>query len=413
MKAPRYCLRNVTVLDVENGAVQHKKSVIISSEKIEAILDSTADLNAEMINADGLYLCPGLIDCHVHLFLDSSASPRTNFIDSDTSQRMKVARTNAQVAIEAGITTMRDCGAPAPLIFSLQREIDKGETRGPHIICCGHPLTRPKGHCHFMGAEVTTVKDVRRVIEDQLKQGASFVKIMASGGGLTPGTKPCEADFSLELMRASAEVAHANKALVTAHCHATESISRTIDARLDMIEHVSFVEPSGRYRYDEGVAQRIKDEGIVVSPTVIGALRIAECYRKTGKTHNPSDVSAIERLEGRLINTGHFHRMGMKIIGGSDSGCTDTPFNSLVDEVLVYGQVGMSNAEALRTVTSNSAKYMNLPKLGEIKTGFQADLVLLAGNPLEDLNVLRRPLSVFKAGRLVHEAISLINQHQA
>lgn len=407
----RYCISNVSVLDVEKGTVQPDKSVIVFAGKIEAILDSVPDQIGKTISADGLWMCPGLIDCHVHLFLDGSASPRLTFIESSDSEKIRVARANARVAIDAGITTVRDCGSPVPQIFSLQKEIETGETPGPNVISCGQPLTRPKGHCHFMGTEVTTVNEVRRAIEDQLDSGASFVKIMASGGGLTPGTNPAEADFPFELMQASVEVAHANNALVTAHCHATESISQAINASLDMIEHVGFVEFPGQYRYDPKIAERIKDRGIVVSPTVTVALRTAEHVRKTGKSENPADLAALERLEGRLINTGYFHRMGMKIIGGSDGGCVDTPFDSLVDEVLAYVQAGMSNAEALRTITSNGAKYLNLPKVGEIKNGFKADLLLLAGNPFDDLNELRRPLSVFKAGKLMYETDSLLTRH--
>jgi imidazolonepropionase-like amidohydrolase len=251
---------------------------------------------------------------------------------------------------------------------------------------------------------VATVEDVRRLVEWHLGQGAGFVKLMASGGGLTPGTVPHEADLPLELMRAAAELAHAHGVQITAHCHATESITRALDAGLDMIEHVSFTEPPGRYRYDEDITRRIRDRGVVVSPTVYCALRTARHFRESGVVHNANDLAAVERLEGRLTNTAHFHRLGLKIIGGTDCGATDTPFDSLVDELVTYTQAGLSNAEALRTVTSDSAAYMNLPRLGEVKVGHQADLVLTAANPLEDLNALRQPLMVFKSGRLVHES---------
>jgi imidazolonepropionase-like amidohydrolase len=226
---------------------------------------------------------------------------------------------------------------------------------------------------------------------------------MASGGGLTPGTVPHEADLPLELMRLAAELAHAHGVQITAHCHATESITRALDAGLDMIEHVSFTEPPGRYCYDEEITRRIRDRGVVVSPTVEGALRTARRLRQSGKAHNPGDLAAVERLEGRLTNTAHFHRLGLKIIGGTDCGVTDTPFDTLVDEILCYTRAGLSNAEALRTVTSDSASFMNLQRLGEVKEGYRADLVLVTGDPLADLNALRHPLKVFLAGRVVPE----------
>jgi imidazolonepropionase-like amidohydrolase len=344
-------------------------------------------------------VCPGLIDCHVHLFLDAGPSPRLTYLEADDDTRMSWARRNARTALAAGITTVRDCGAPGPLMFEFQKQLRRGAVPGPHVISCGYPLMRPKGHCHFLGGEVGTADEVRRLIEWNLEQGAGFVKIMASGGGLTPGTVPHEADFPLEFLRLAADLAHAHGVHITAHCHATESITRAIDAGLDMIEHASFTEPPGRYRYDEEITLRIRERGIVVSPTVEGALRTARRFRQSGQAHNPGDVAAVERLEGRLTNTAHFHRLGLKIIGGTDAGVTDMPFDTLVDEILAYTRAGLSNAEALRSVTSDGAAFLKLSGVGAVQEGQRADLVLLSGDPLENLEVLRRPLKVFLAGR--------------
>ena len=170
-----------------------------------------------------------------------------------------------------------------------------------------------------------------------------------------------------------------------------------------MIEHVSFVEPPGRYRYDDELTRRIRDRGIVVSPTASAALRIARRIRESGVTYNSKDFVAIERMEGRLTNTVNFHRLDMKIIGGTDCGVTVAPFNSLVDELLAYTQAGLSTEEALQTATNKSAEFMNLSRIGEIRAGYHADFTLLNGNPFEDLNILRKPSHVFKSGQLVYE----------
>ena len=407
----RLFIRNANVVDVQQGAIV-RRSVVVKDGVIASVSETPDDgfsevAASEMIDAAELYLCPGLIDCHVHFFLDAGNAPRSTFVEATDETRMGWAEQNARIAIEAGITTMRDLAAPAPLMFEFQRRVENGDVLGPHIISCGYALMRPQGHCYWLGGgEVTTVKEVRSLIESHLEQGAGFVKLMASGGGLTPGTVPHEADLPLELMREAAEVAHANSVQITAHCHATESIERAIEAGLDMIEHANFVEPPGRYRYDEEITLRVRERGIVVSPTVFGALQTAKRFRAAGKSHNPGDVAAVERLEGRLINTGHFHRLGLKIIGGTDAGATDTAFDALIDEIISYTEAGLSRAEALRTVTSDGAEFMNIPKLGEVKEGYRADLTLLSSNPLEDLNRLRQPVKVFKAGRLIHESVT-------
>ena len=396
-------IHNANVVDVARGLIHQNRDVVLKGDRIDSVTESQPGRSGQTIDAAGLYICPGLIDCHVHFFLDASVAPRTSYIESDDQVKLECAKNNARIAIQAGITTMRDCAAPARLMFPFQRQVERGEVLGPHIISCGHALMRPKGHLHFMGGEVSTVEEVRRLSEGHLEQGAGFVKLMASGGGLTPGTIPHEADLPLELMKTATEVAHANSVQITAHCHATESIERAIEAGLDMIEHVNFVEPPGRYRYDEDISLRIRDRGIVVSPTAYSGLQTAARFRKSGKSHNPNDLAAVDRLEGRLTNTGNFYRLGMRIIGGTDCGATDTPFDSLVDEILAYTRAGLSNEEALRTVTSLGAEYMSLSELGEVKPGYRADLTLMKDNPLEDLNALREPVSVFKSGRLVYE----------
>ena len=294
---------------------------------------------------------------------------------------------------------MRDCGAPAPLMWQLQREVEEGETIGPHIQSCGSPLMRFEGHCHFFGGEVDSVQQVQEAVSQQIAKGAGFVKLMASGGGLTPGTNPGEADLPLELMRVAADAAHAHDVHITAHCHATESITRAIEAGLDMIEHASFVLPDGRYQYDEAIAESIRERDIVVGPTVIAAIRTAERFRESKTIYNPQDVSAVERLEGRLTNTGHFHRLGIRILGGTDSGATNTPFNSLVNELIAYTRAGLSNSEALRTATCDAANYLLLGLVGEVMPGYRADFILLDRNPLQDLSTLRHPCRFSRRAR--------------
>jgi len=394
-----YAIQHVQIVDVVGGTILSDRTVLVEDGRIREVVAAEQPPTGQHIDGAGRYLCPGLIDGHVHFFLDACRDPRRHFIESDDTNRMAVARHNARTAISAGITTMRDCGGPAPLMWRLLEEVQSGETPAPHILCSGTPLMRVGGHCHFFGGEVATVDQVRQRIEQQLEKGAGFVKLMASGGGLTPGTNPGEADLPLELMRTAAELAHEHGVHIAAHCHATESIVRAVEAGLDIIEHASFVELDGRSQYDAAIAKSILERDIVVSPTVYAALQSAKRFREAGGSHNPQDVEVVQRLEERLTNTGRFHKLGLKMLGGTDCGVTDTPFDCLVDELIAYTQAGLSNVEALRTATCDGAAYMWLDQVGQIKQGHRADLILLAENPLEDLNALRKPLLVVKAGQ--------------
>ena len=402
------CLNSVTVVDVAAGTLLPDHSVLLKGEQIEAVEPTEGSSlggqeACETVDGTGLFLCPGLIDSHVHFFLDAGSDPRSTYLEAGDKERMEWARGNARKAIEAGITTMRDTGAPAPLMFSFVEEVEREDVIGPHIVACGYALMRPGGHCHFLGGEVADLQQLRERLDWLLDRGAGFVKLMASGGGLTPGTVPHEADLAFELMREAAAMADANGLTTTAHCHATESIERAIAAGLPMIEHATFVEPPGVYRYNEEIARRIKDAGIAVGPTVYGALQTAQRFRESGVSHNPSDLAAVERLEGRLVNTGHFHRLGIEMMAGTDCGCTDTPFDSLVEELFTYQKAGIPVPEVVAMATCGNARLLRLGEVGEVKEGYRADLTMLAANPLEGLEALREPVRVFKAGKLVYE----------
>ena len=399
----RACISSTNVVEVAEGTIRPGQSVIIDDDRIESVVDANQATSDAMrsVDGEGLFVCPGLIDSHVHFFLDSGPDPRTTYLAANDNDKMEWARRNARIAIEAGITTMRDCAAPAPMMFALKARVDAGDVPGPHIITCGHALMRPKGHCHFLGGEVATVEKLRERLEWQLGEGAGFIKLMASGGGLTPGTVPHEADLAPEFMAEAASIARANGLTITAHCHATESVERAIDVGLPMIEHASFVEPPGVYRYDEELSRRIVANGIAVGPTVFGALQTARRFRQTGAAHNPSDAAAVERLEGRLTNTRHFYALGMKLMAGTDCGATNTPFDSLVDELESYVEAGIPVPEVAAMATSGNAALLELGQVGEVRPGYRADLILLETNPLDDLGAFRRPLKVMKAGTIV------------
>jgi imidazolonepropionase-like amidohydrolase len=333
----RICLANARVVDVARGVVLPEVSVLIENGCIAAFLEAPLEaLLPRTFEARGLYLAPGLIDGHAHFALDGGDDPRNSFLAADEQSLWETGRGNARRAIQAGITSVRDCGAPAPWIFAFQRKVARGGISGPHVLSCGHPLTRPRGHLHFFGGEVSTRQEVRSAVERLAAQGACFIKLVASGGGLTSGTKPGRADLPLELMREAAEVAHGLGIGVASHCHATESIRRALDAGLDTIEHASFTTPAGDCLFEDDTARRIRDQGTAVCPTVIGALRTVRRFRESKMPHHDGDAAAVARLEARQTNIARFCRLGLPLLGGTDCGITDTPFDSLLDELLLY-----------------------------------------------------------------------------
>ena len=387
-------IRNAVFIDVEAGVARPGEPIAIRKGCFEAPVASRYD---NEIDLAGLFVCPGLMDAHVHLFLDGGAAPLETFLAADETARMRVAAANAALAIESGITTVRDCGGPGDLVFRFARAIERGEIAGPRILAAGSPLTRPAGHCHFFGIEVATPADAARAVELQARHGAAFVKLIASGGGLTPGTSPAEADLPAEIMREAVRAARANGLQVAVHCHATESIRRAIEAGADTIEHASFTSPDGSPGFDPETAASIRDRGIVVSPTAISGVRIARTIRETG-SRNGRDHNAVARLEARREHISRFRDAGVTLIAGSDCGVARTAFDSLADELGEFVRAGMSCADALRAATCDAARCLKQESIGQIRVGFAADLIVLRGNPLIDMIYLRSPLMVIRNG---------------
>ncbi len=394
-------ITNATLIDAPAGVAREGMNILVQDGRIASVSPALPVTPDDFrIDADGAYVCPGLIDGHVHLFLDAGSAPRASFLNTGDDAKLQIAARNAALAISAGITTVRDCGGPADLVFRFQKAVQYGDILGPRILAAGCPLTRPQGHCHFFGIEVTTPAEARRAVDSQVRSGAAFVKLIASGGGLTPGTRPSEADLALSIMREAVASAKANGVHISAHCHAVESIVRALDAGVDIIEHASFVRPHGPPKFDPEIAVRMKDQGVIVSPTAISGVRIAQTIRESG-SQNGHDHDAVARLESRRRHTAKFLEFDVPILAGTDCGVASTPFNSIVDELLEYVNAGMSPASALRSATSDSARYLGQPLLGRLETNCFADLVFLSGNPLENLNYLRDPLLVFKEGEVV------------
>jgi imidazolonepropionase-like amidohydrolase len=388
-------ITHARIVDPDLNLVGSEQDIEIEGGRISRI-GEIAEWDRMEIDASGCYVCPGLIDAHVHLFLDAGAQPGSTFLSAGGEELLETAAVNLRVALSAGITTVRDCGGPAELVFRIRRAVECGDLPGPRVLAAGAPITRPKGHCHFFGIEVTTPQEAARAVDKQARAGATFIKLMASGGGLTPRTRPEEADLPVEIMRAIVGAAHANGLQAAAHCHAVESIGRAVDAGVDTIEHASFTGPSGMPQFDKEIAARIKDNGIVVCPTAISGVRIAEAIRASGTGNG------IARLEARRDHLVKFCEAGVSLIAGTDCGVTNTPFHSLPEELDEYVRAGFSGADALAAATSASGRYLGRGDLGQIKAGFSADLLLLSGNPLEDLRHLRNPVLVMKQGEILH-----------
>ena len=377
---------------------------IDTNQEIKNLVDSAGQNG--VLDLPQCTLLPGLIDCHSHTNMPGDGRTGEEVAkDPDDVLLLRAAR-NTVIALQSGVTTLCDCGSWNHTAFSLKEVISLGLVDGPRFMVSGPPVTTTGGHLWFMGGEADGIDGVRKQVRYLIKQGADIIKIAASGGS-TLTSDPYRPSYNVDELKAIVFEAHNRARPVAAHCRSTVSINYALDAGVDMIFHCVFADPDGSYRFDQTTAERLSQSGVWLNPThALGDRRRIELLEK--KRQGPLDKVDAAMLE-RIVN-GHRDRieaygrmvgMGAKLIGGSDCGWGSYPFGDFQAELISMSDFGLSPMEAILTGTRNAAQALGkLDSLGTIEAGKEADLLLVEGNPLEDMECLRRVTAVILGGRL-------------
>ena len=312
-------------------------AVTIAADAITYVGPMTeAPTTGERIDLGDVTLMPGLIDVHVHLTFSATETVVEDYLADSTEMHLMRAVENARRALFAGITTVRECGGRNAEVFALREASQRGIILAPRIIAAGASITTTGGHCWFFGLEADNEDDLRRAVRQQVKAGADFIKVMATGGGLTPRTNPAAPQYAQQHMLAIVEEAtRLGNLRISAHCHGTPGILYAARAGVTTIEHCSFQNPTG-YEYNQEAALAVRAAGCYVCPTIAIAERASHSF--------PADhriPQMRKRILGpRIANLRLLRELGVPLISGSDAGVTLTPFEDfaynvtmLVDEV--------------------------------------------------------------------------------
>ena len=341
------------------------------------------------LDLSGCTIIPGLIEGHAHLCFNAAADWRTVY-DADTPATMawRMAQ-NGRRMLEAGITTVRDLGAPTALSIEMREAFASGLALGPRLLVAGAPITTTGGHCWFMGGEADGELGIRKAVREHVKAGVDWIKVMATGGNMTPRTNTFAPQFTVPELRACIEEAHRLRRKVTAHAHGSAGIRLATEAGIDMIEHCSFTTHGG-YDYEPADGARIAAAEISVSPTIsIGYLRWPDDGLRQRRAEITRDMLA----------------QGCNVLMSTDCGIPGVPHEALGAAIKVLADMsGMAPVEALRLATSTSARLLDLPDRGVIAPGRVADLLIVDGDPTQNLRALERVRYVFKGGELVFAA---------
>ncbi len=356
-----------------------------------------------VIDAAGKTVMPGLIDAHVHLSMDGAPDNFRNFILDTANLNVIKGVKRAQRNLAAGFTTIRCCGEKGEVDIDIRNAIAEGLLVGPRILAAGKAITITGGHGDmFPGgmqidgiAEIADGVDaVTRLARARIKRRVDNLKLMATGGGMSPGPATVS-QLNVEEMRAAVHEAEKNGVCTSAHCIGEEGCTNAVRAGVRTIEHGTFLN-------DEAIAL-MAEKGSYLIPT-LSAFKTILYGAEAGV---PEDH--LKKVQ--FFATKHYENLKKALAAGVKVGCgTDmgTPFNYHGDNAYelqcLVEQAGMSPMQAIQAATSVTAEAVLQNDIGRLTEGKTADLLVVSGNPLQDITLLQNREAirqVYRGGELL------------
>ena len=387
---------------IEHGAVCVEGGRIVAAGPVDQVPRPPDPVAA--VHFEGATLLPGLIDAHVHLTIRRGESTVGHMTQvSDEMALLRGVQTAGRV-LRAGVTTVRDCGTRGRLAQALRDGVQQGLISGPRILASGPPVTTTAGHLWALGYESDTADEIRQSIRRLVKEGADFIKICATGGGMTPGSVNGRAQYSVDELRAAVAEAHRLGRHVAAHVHGTEGIARAVAAQVDTLEHCTWLDwTATRTEFDEDVVREMAAHHLVADIASSPPREFIDAaWRPDGTEqidrHGPASALTRWKLAQRM------QALGVDVCFSTDAipGWWDDGHDlSYLAQSLVE-VAGYDPLDVLRMITAVPARAIGLgDTLGTIETGRMADLLVVDGNPVAEIKDLHRVRAVYQTGTAV------------
>jgi len=395
-------LWNARLLDGRGGPAADRVSVTIADGRIAAIGEAAGDPPPDAVDLDGLTLLPGLIDAHAHVSSDTERSPgfglppQKHGADPPPKDlRYFVLANMARAFLRAGITSVRDVGSYDNEAIVLRRALEMGLVDGPRLQSCGRILTATSPGARIFGTmyrEADGPWEVRKAVREQIRDGADYIKIMATGARSVEREDPEPAQMTFDEVVAVVEEAHRLGYRVAAHAEGLAGARNAIEAGVDTVEHGLAL-----HRAPE-LLDAMAERGIVLVPTLTTFHDLAERF---ATEFAPRLVEQAKRQAEEAARTLVAARdAGVILAMGYDSG----PPGASANELVRMADAGLGAAAAIRAATAGSACALGLTDVGTVEPGMVADLLVVDGDPLDDPSILLEPdrvRLVIQAGRVV------------
>jgi imidazolonepropionase-like amidohydrolase len=375
--AETLALLHANVVNVRDGRVTSNATIVVRAGRIASVDTNAAPADARTLDLKGKYVVPGLIDAHTHA--DNFAAFRR--------------------ALESGVTTVRSAGVSYYADIGFHRIVQSGAVAGPDVVTAGYHVRPQMAQEAFLSdpqyadlmAGVTTIERMRRAVQLNLAHGVDWIKILATERAGTADTDPRKQVYTEDEIRAIVEEAAGRNVPVEAHAHGDEGAMAAVRAGVRSIEHGTYL--------SDATLQEMKRRGTYLDPTYTTVIDLTDAG-------GDYDVPALRvrgqhmlpRLRDTVVRA---HALGITIVTGSDTGYGPNSLTRIGQEIAHFVEMGFTPLQAIQSATLRNAEMLRLEKsIGVVESGYEADLIAVEKNPLENVTTLQDPLLVMSNGRI-------------
>lgn len=376
-----------TLIDGISDAPKKDQLIIIEDDKIIQI-EEYHEINEDVIHAN--VVTPGFFNCHVHILYPVGFKFDTQF---SLMEKAFYAQKHCKEYLESGVTFIRVVGTEENYDLQIKEAIENHVIEGPHMYCASKVICMTGGHGWQEGIEADGKDACLKAVRTQLRSGVDLIKIMATGGVMTKGVEPGNAQFTVDEMKVMIEEAHKAGRKTATHAQGLQGIKNALYAGIDSIEHGCFL--------DDECLERMKEQNTFLVPTLCAPQCIIDKGVENGVAKYAVDKT-LKVKDAHVESVKKAYEKGIPIALGTDAGTPFNYHNNTAYEMELLARLDISNIDILKMATINSARCVGVEKdYGSIEVGKQADLVCLNENPLENISNVRKINRVIQSGKIV------------